>query len=124
MNITDALAIYAASHTDDFECDRELWTTVMSIITTHAKTTLAVISVEHIEVEPPAALLDLAVRDVIVLLHVPEPMTFMLTISREWVGHRGEITAVPSVTGLLYKCKMFGGPEFFASRDMLRKVEP
>lgn len=55
MNITDALAIYAAKHHDEqwLEWNRELWITVLSIISTHAKTTLAKLSAERIQTEEP-----------------------------------------------------------------------
>jgi hypothetical protein len=137
MNITDALAIHAAYH-DENESDnriwqrqnRELWTTVMSIITTHAKTTLASLSAERIEIEPSPSIKsadDLVMKDTVILRSIPEPKTpLMLSIQKEWIGHKGTITGLP-VPGFqppLYKCKMHGGPEFFATRDMLIKAWP
>lgn len=132
MNITDALAIYAAYHDDEHfaNYNREMWTTVMSIITTHAKTTLAKLGAERIEIEPAPPIEsadDLVVKDTVILRSVPEPKTpFMFMIQKEWIGHKGTISALP-MPGFqppLYKCKMHGGPEFFATRDMLTKVWP
>lgn len=133
MSIIDALAIYAAHHNDEhwLEWNRELWTTVLSIISTHAKTTLAKLSAERIEIEPapPVDISDdtLAEGDAVILRSVPEPKTpFMLTIQRNWIGKKGTITGLPRAgfEPPLYKCKMHGGPEFFALRDMLTKVWP